>query len=44
MEISSRGRYTRNTVDIILDWSDICSTVDIPKLGERDGEHYERSA
>jgi len=31
---SSRGMYIRNTADIIPNWSDICSTADIPKLYE----------
>jgi len=29
---SSRGMYIRNIVDITPDWSDICSTADIPEL------------
>jgi len=32
MGSSSRGRYRRTTADIIPDWSDICSTADIPEL------------
>jgi hypothetical protein len=33
IESSSRGRYIRNIADIIPNWSDICSTADILKLG-----------
>jgi len=29
---SSRGMYIRNIADIIPNWSDICSTADIPEL------------
>jgi len=29
---SARGMYIRNIADITPDWSDICNTVDIPKL------------
>jgi hypothetical protein len=31
---SSRGMYIRNIADITPDWSYICSTADIPELGE----------
>ncbi|MEA2074343.1 MAG: hypothetical protein U9O85_01190 [Euryarchaeota archaeon] len=29
---SSRRRYIRNIADIAPNWSDICSTADIPEL------------
>lgn len=31
---SARGMYIRNIADITPDWSDICSTADIPELYE----------
>lgn len=47
-KFSSRGMYIRNIVDIIPNWSDICSTADIPKLSAiacfRKGWKYEENA
>jgi len=31
---SSRGMYIRNIADIIPNWSDICSTADIPEINK----------